>query len=397
MSCEEIAAGLQAIANAISGLTFPASTITQTNENNCSGGGCDGGGITGVITPTTPSWYQGSVEQPSGEIVPIFGTDPPMSVEPETWPEGYTSREEYELDKCQLANGIIDGLIQTLHNFSLFGVWNAAALVGLLITAVVGLILLPPAGLALIGMMVGVLSVNITILELAANHISENRQEWVCALYESDTVEEMISVLADLIDAMIALVPTLGPYGTAVKTIVLTLMNGDTLNQLMKKTAHIQYPDADCSTCGNEATLWEFVEDIEGWVWSMVSGTMPAGEEGGWSPTDTNNPDTGSLTFEINTTQSLDITQRWEREFTSAAEFTDCAVTFVSGIPITQVQTTVFSNLGNVVDTRNNITTTNIAFSFTARTAYKVRIDITFTTTIPSYDFGGNIFFVGLD
>lgn len=239
---------LESIADAITALAGAQSSTELTNivraissSNVC----CEQQIITqggGVI---------GSIEQPiGGNDVPIFGTEEPLSLDPETFPEGYTSLEEYQLDKCQVSNLVVDGVIGTLRNLGAFGVFNGVALAGLIVAAIVGIIVFPPAFIPVAAAAIGFLSVEVTLLTLAANEMQENRDEWVCTIYNADGTDAAIAVLADLIDALIATIGATGGAAFWVKQILLLLFNADTLNKAMYKAAHITYPDADCSGCG---------------------------------------------------------------------------------------------------------------------------------------------------
>lgn len=254
---------LAGIEGAISGMSI-AQTNTQTVNCECGCGG-GGGGTTIVLRPpaSTIPGVVGSIDQGSGETIPIYGTNPPLGVEPGQFPEGYESEEEYLLDKCQIANLMVDGFVQTLRNLGALGVFNFVALTGLIILAIAGIIIFPPAFVPIAAAALGVLSVNVTILAVVANEIEANRSEWVCTLYNSDSTDAAIEAIADLLDIIISSLEVTGPVGLAIKTICLVLVNGETLNQLFTKTAHILYPDADCSGCAEELSPWHVLTQFD--------------------------------------------------------------------------------------------------------------------------------------
>lgn len=217
----------------------------------------------------------GSTEQPiGGNDVPIFGTEDPLSLEPETFPEGYTDLTEYRLDKCQVSNLVVDGVIGTLRNLGAFGVFNGVALAGLIVAAIVGIIVFPPAFIPVAAAAIGFLSVEVTLLTLAANEMEENRDEWVCTIYNADGTDAAIAVLADLIDALIATIGATGGAAFWVKQILLLLFNADTLNKAMYKAAHITYPDADCSGCGGDCPELRIFSDVDG-PRGVLTGSFP--------------------------------------------------------------------------------------------------------------------------
>lgn len=302
MSCLD--SGLEAIAQAIAGLSFPPANITQSNENNCTGG-CGGGcGGSGSRPPSdTPPGVVGDIPIEGGGTIPIYGTQPPLSVPTGEFPEGYTSLEEYQLDKCQVANLVLDGFIGSLLGLGTLGAINYGALAGLIVAALVGLIVFPPALIPVAAVALGFLSIEVTVLGLLANDIQNNREFWVCALYNSDSVESAISVISDGLDAAIARIPINNPWGAAAKTIALLLLNGDTLNQLFSKVAHLTYPDANCSVCEECSvfTAFDLPDTTQsgqaGWV--EVNGSY-GGYDFGW--------------YEHSSFPSESITE-WTREF----------------------------------------------------------------------------------
>lgn len=267
MSCEfpDLNPGLEAIAAAISSLSASnqqtADLIKVMVQSNVC---CEqtiinqGGFVAGGIT------------QGSGENVPIYGINPPLEVAPGTFPEGYTSENEYLLDKCQVANLIFDGFIASLRSLAALGVFNGVALVGLVIASIAGALIFPPAAIPIACAAIGVLSVGVTILAVVADEIETNRAEWVCALYQSESVSSAVEAVADLMDALIATLGVSSPVGIAIKSLVLVLLNGETLNQLMTKVAHLNYPGADCSSCGDcnnsllTLSIGAILEDDEG-------------------------------------------------------------------------------------------------------------------------------------
>ncbi|MCK6627827.1 MAG: hypothetical protein L6R45_21955 [Anaerolineae bacterium] len=209
-----------------------------------------GGGSVGVV-----------IQPGTGQPIPIYGTQPPIVLPTGTIPDGYESQEEYDLDKCQMANLIIDDAIESVRRLGAITTFNTIALAGLIIASVVGVIIFPPAA---IGVAVGALIVISGVTGALAGLLlgmQEKRQELVCALYEGDTVDSIIGTLADIFDEIIEAIPGVGLAGTALKTLALVLMNSETLNQLFKKQAHADYPNADCSGCGPNWRIYSSQED----------------------------------------------------------------------------------------------------------------------------------------
>lgn len=201
-----------------------------------------GGGISGSYTDPT-----------LGEF-PIFGTEPPLFIEPETFPDGYEDLTEYRVDKCEVANLIVSGAVGSLRGLGALGVFNYIALAGLVVLAITGMIVFPPAFVPMAALALGFLAAEVTVLSELADYIEENREDWVCAMYNADGVEDALAAIAELLDVAIGLLSLDGAIGAAVKTIGLLMFNGDTLNQLFKKTAHLTYAGADCSACEEGCT-----------------------------------------------------------------------------------------------------------------------------------------------
>lgn len=213
--------------------------------------------------------YSGQTVQPiGGNTIPIYGTQPPASLpEGEEFPDGFESFEEWDAHKCAIANLIFDGVIYSVAFLASLNTTNITVLAGLIGAGIAGILVFPPVGLAImVGAVAALFGFLAMFLEIR-NEMLERRQEFVCAMYEAESVESAIAVLADLMDLIIALVTTVGPLAAALKTILLLLFNGDALNQLFDATADYAYPDADCQSClPCERVYDEFELSSMGWV-----------------------------------------------------------------------------------------------------------------------------------
>jgi hypothetical protein len=96
----------------------------------------------------------------------------------------------------------------------------------------------------------------------------EQKQDFICVMYNSASTSEAISVIADMLDVIILAITTTGPIAFALKTAMLLLFNSDTLNRLYEDFVDINYPDADCSDCCAECTPEDdYILDLSsGWV-----------------------------------------------------------------------------------------------------------------------------------
>jgi hypothetical protein len=128
---------------------------------------------------------QGTITQPSGEVVPIYGSQPPLEIPPGEFPPGYEDESAYLADKCRKANMIMDGLIQTLTNIAAFGTINAVTL-AILIAGAIGFgILFPPALIPTAISILLIVSGSLFLVAQLNAAIIADREEWVCVLYES--------------------------------------------------------------------------------------------------------------------------------------------------------------------------------------------------------------------
>lgn len=207
---------------------------------------------------------------PNGIDTAIYGSHPPATVEEGVPPDGFETWEEYLLNKCQVANLVFDGWITTLSGLSLLTVFNATVLGGLLGLAFAGMISFPPAAIPIMIAALIALGVEVAVLHSIADELNSNKADIVCQLYTSSTVESMVAILADAVDAAIATLSLSGPIGSAAKTVALLLVNSDTLSQLISGVAGISYPDADCSACNCPTFTYTFAPGQPEWDLTTV-------------------------------------------------------------------------------------------------------------------------------
>lgn len=192
---------------------------------------------------------QGSTVSPLGNTIPIFGSEAPLAPEVGTFPDEFPDIETYNLSKCQVANGIADGLIAALKAFTGISIAQFTLGVVLTVLAFAGAIVFPPAGFPALMMALGILGGSTGLLLAMAIMLEDNRDEFVCILYSGDSTSSIIGALADFFDTLIALIPGVGVLGMTIKTVLLVLVNSDTVNQLFNSSASYVYPDADCVAC----------------------------------------------------------------------------------------------------------------------------------------------------
>jgi len=253
-----------------------------------SSGASNGGNCCFTVTNVINNSIQDTTIQPvGGNDVPVYGSEPPLTLPSGEFPPNYPDEASYLVDKCRLANMIADGIIQTFRNLGAFTVFNITALAGLVGLAIAGIIIFPPAAIPIMIAAIIALAAEIAVLDAAADEIESRRSDLVCILYNSDTVATLIGVLADFIDVVIAAISVTGPVGATIKTVFLLLANTDALNQLFNGAAALGYPDADCSSCNCDILTYDFTDSDNGYAFAADScfGTTPssAGASVTWS------------------------------------------------------------------------------------------------------------------
>lgn len=214
---------------------------------------------------------QGTITQGSGEVIPVYGSSPPLSIGPGEFPDGYPDLESYDADKCKKANGIVDGLIGSLTNIASFGTFNALTLAVLIVAAMASSIVFPPAMIPTAISVLLILSGSLFVIAQLVSLLNENRNEIVCFLYEGESVTAIIETLADFLDLLIASIPATGRVAYALKALALVIMNSGTLNQLFNSDPMVTDPDASCMGCGEcENLTWDFAGG-EPMGWEIVT------------------------------------------------------------------------------------------------------------------------------
>ena len=229
--------GLIDIAEAIRALAVSNSSVASSSAS------CSCGGQTG--------YTQGAITTPGG-AVPIFGNQPPLSRPNDTLPPGYDDLEQARLDKCSIATALVDGMIRSLAYLQALDLFNLTALAGIIGVAMAGLsplLVFPPAAIIVMITALGFLAGAMVLLGDVRSWAIENREWLICQLYTGESTEAIISVISDALDALIATLPTSGPIGWALKTIVLVLLNGDSLNRLMTLEGASGLPPGECADC----------------------------------------------------------------------------------------------------------------------------------------------------
>lgn len=188
---------------------------------------------------------QGVIES-DGEY--FFGTEQPISVPIGTVPSGFADEAEYDSHRCDVANLIIENLIGTLNNLATLTLAQLTA-AGIAAGFIVGI--LNVAGVLVVAIAFALTGAAFALLSSLASYIDTNRQEFVCALYDSPVVTFTYNTLRDLIIGAASAIGATTTEIELIADIVMSLVNIDVLNNL--HTA-IGLPSAvnpvDCSGCG---------------------------------------------------------------------------------------------------------------------------------------------------
>lgn len=220
---------LEELANAIKYLADK-----QFNKPCCDGGGAVAQGIT-------------------DDGRPIYGSKEPITIPDEgqgSPPEGFDTWGDYYTHKCQVANIITDGLSDSLRNLSFISFVGGVAGTGVVLAAIAGFITVP---VALIPMLIAALIGNVLIQQTVGalgDYMQTNRQEVVCLLYNSSSAQVAIDKLIEWVDEALGALAVASTLHPAIRTIALLLASTDTINQLFDVTIQLEYPDADCTSCG---------------------------------------------------------------------------------------------------------------------------------------------------
>lgn len=282
MACNDngIAEALNAIATALA-----SNTNSATATANCSGGGSCGCNINN--SNDVDISIGSTITLTDGSKWPIYSDGPIPTIPESGFPDGYTDEPEYDADKCAKANKIISDLIVTLQNFAVLNLATGAIGAAVVLACLVGVITVPYVTIPLLlWAMVGSVGMT-TAAGLMANYINDNREDFVCILYQENNLETMIGLLADLLDVAVAAIAVEGAVAIAIKSVVLWLLNGNTLGILLTSDSKLLFPEADCSGCGApEETLQvydstgEWVET--GWQWGEEVTFTPVAQSNGF-------------------------------------------------------------------------------------------------------------------
>jgi hypothetical protein len=192
----------------------------------------------------------GPGQQQIGDDI-YWGSEPAES-EPTAFGPGeeFETQAAWELHKCEVANGIVNGLIGSLNGFSVLTLVTLIASSVLAAVVGIGLIFVPP--LAIIAAIVGT-GLAFSFFSTLANEIEDNKTSIVCAIYNSQTAQDAYNELSDALDVISVDLGLLEIQAAYVKDLIMQMAPIDTFNKLYNNVGlpAVGGTTVDCDTeCG---------------------------------------------------------------------------------------------------------------------------------------------------
>jgi len=230
---------------------------------------------------------------PDGEGGTIPWVGPPLAELPEgqDYPDGYGSKEEWDVGRCATAYSIVDGLVRVLQIFGGTQPLDYKSIVALLTITTIGIITVPIILVANLVAQLGYLLTARNVFNDAATYIQNNRTELACILYSSP-LPTLINAVSEYVDSLVLAIVAGPGAKRAIKYIIITLLNPYVVNKLYEFTGLAGQPADDCSACVSECDIMfehSFLDSVvNGWTQasSTCSGFVTSGTQN-FTPTAT--------------------------------------------------------------------------------------------------------------
>jgi len=162
----------------------------------------------------------------------------------------FATEGEFNASLCMKANWLIDGLIASIGNLSYISL--AEALLGGVALGVVAFMSVPPAGaLVALALAVGVSFALSDFCSDLQQYISDNREDFICAVYTSETSDALFDAIDELIDIGIAAIGvTVGQEALAF--VVMAFVDTDTMAQVYTADSRLNGSSDGCGGCYGE-------------------------------------------------------------------------------------------------------------------------------------------------
>lgn len=215
-------------------------------------------GISDMIRQSSCCYEAGPGGQYIGEDF-YWGTDSPASAPTAFGPgEEFATQEAWESHKCEVANGIINGLIGSLNGMSILTLATLVASSVLAAVVGIGLIFVPPVAIIL-----AILGTGLTFafFSALATELDTNRESLVCALYSSTTAQEAYDTLKDAIESLSLDAGAIEIQLGFITDLVMQMAPIDTMNALFTSVGLPTIPGTiiDCDTCAQTCPYWEYL------------------------------------------------------------------------------------------------------------------------------------------
>lgn len=183
-----------------------------------------------------------------------YGTEAPLD-RPTSFggpADEFETEEEFLSHLCSAANNIVSGLILSLNGWSVLTLANLVA--GGLVTAI--FVANPPLGIFIA---LAALAFAFVTFATIASYIDTHREDWVCAIYNSDSYSNLLVRVDELVDTMV-LDLDIGPFEVPLTDLIHAMISTDIINKAFTNIGLPPVIDAvDCSGCpvGCAPELWQ--------------------------------------------------------------------------------------------------------------------------------------------
>lgn len=181
--------------------------------------------------------------------------------DPDAYPPGFASKEDYDGHKCRAAAKIVGDIIADLQSISVISI------AGLTLTAIAGLILAvlaTPVPFDDILVIAGVLLFSVLSVSNIANlssDLNDAYDDLVCALLNGEDASESMAGIMTVIQDVIADMGLSSPEESALNTIAASVVTFDAINRLYEPGAQYEI-DYTCN-CGPDTEGYTVVYGVE--------------------------------------------------------------------------------------------------------------------------------------
>jgi len=254
--------------------------LWETNEMRCQDLISALNGIAASISGCCQNSGPGYISDGEGGF--WYGTEAPLPL-PDTFGGAgeFESEAAFNVHRCTAANNIISGLILSLN------AWSVLSLAGLVAGALIVAFFVTAPPLALFLVLAGA-GFSFGAMATLSSYINDNRQSWVCAIYNADSYASMlVEIDTRISDMVIAL--DIGAFEVPITDLIHGALSTDVFNTAFSVVGLPPVTDGiDCDLCaeaGECQVQFLFDTDDEGFTFTDTSG--PDGDATGEYRSDT--------------------------------------------------------------------------------------------------------------